>query len=336
MPAPRALITGAAGFAGPWLAAALLERGWSVTGLSRRPPEGLPARLPGFTGEDSGDRAVYTGPAGSWTCLAGDVTDTDGLHELLASERPDHLFHLAARSSAGASFARPAETLAVNAGGTLAVLEAVRRLPAGRRPRVVVVGSADEYGAPDQPRPLAEGAPLRPVSPYGASKAAATLLGRQYHAAHGLDVVVARPFSHIGPGQAPQFLFPSLARQIVAAERGSGPTELLVGDLSPRRDYLHVADVALAYVALALRGRPGRVYNICSGRGIALHDAASLLTQQARVPVTLRPDPARVRPADIPYLVGDPTRLIAETDWQQQRGIAAALHELLDWTRETT
>ena len=334
--APRVLITGAAGFVGPWLAHRLLADGAAVLGVSRGDGDDLPSRLPLFTGESQGDGRLYCGENGCWECRAGDILAPDLVGDLLADWRPDWVFHLAARSSAGDSFRHAAATVETNVQGTLAVLEAVRALPESRRPRVILAGSADEYGAPRAPVPLAESTPPRPVSPYGASKAAATLLGLQYHAAFGLDVVVARPFSHVGPGQSPRFLFPSLARQVVAAERGEGPRELAVGDLSHRRDYLPVTDVTAAYLALARRGRTGRVYNICSGRGIVLLDAAHLLLAGSQVPVTLRRDPARARPADIPLLVGDPTRLSAETGWRPTGSLEDALHKLLDWTRETT
>jgi GDP-4-dehydro-6-deoxy-D-mannose reductase len=330
----RDLVTGALGFAGLHLVRELLAAGREVTGLGRQPDGApAPAACGGFrrTGPAPGGAGLrYDGPAGAFTCHEGDLADPAAVTAALARARPDCVYHLAAQSSAAASFAAPGPTLTANVLGTLNLLEAVRALPAAERPRVVAVGSAEEYG----PRPadapaLTEDEPLDPVSPYAVSKAAATLLCRQYHRAYGIPVVVARPFAHTGPGQHPRFAFPSFARQIVAAERGQGPAEIVTGDLSPVRDLLHVQDVARAYCALAARGRPGEVYNVCSGTALTMADGLRILVAAATMPVTVRRDPSRDRPADTQRLVGDNRKLRADTGWEPERDAARALLDLL-------
>ena len=243
------------------------------------------------------------------------------------------MFHLAAQSSAGHSFREPVDTFASNVTGTLNLLEAVRALPAGARPAVLAVGSCEEYGPQPGSGPLGEETPLNPVSPYAVSKAAQTLLCRQYAGSWDLAIVVARAFSHTGPGQDTRFAFPSFARQIAAAEAGRGPTEVVTGDLSAVRDFLDVRDVVDAYRLLAARGAPGEVYNVCSGRALTIREGLEILVRGARRPVTVRTDPARSRPADTPRLVGDNTKLRRETGWQPGHGIEDALLGLLDEAR---
>ncbi len=311
-PATTALVTGAGGFVGTWLVRALAADGAEVAGLDRSP----------------GDRDL---PCPVHTL---DLADRDGLAAVLADVRPTVVYHLAAQSSAGRSFDDAAGTFDANVGGTLNLLEAVRSLPEDARPRVVIAGSAEEYGPPAERTPLHEGSPLRPVSPYGVSKVAVTMLGRQACRAWGLDVVLTRPFSHTGPGHSTDFVFPSFAARIAAVERGEAPPVLKVGNLSPLRDYLHVADVVDAYRLLADRGETGRVYNICSGRPFSVQTGLDILLDATDSDIAVETDPERMRPADVPWLVGDSTRLRSRTGWRPQHDIAGALKELLAWHRE--
>lgn len=331
------LVTGALGFAGLHLVRDLLRAGHQVTGFGKQPDGSAPpVAAGGFTrgpGE-GGPEVTYTGPEGSFCYRAGAVDDADAVREALASARPTVIYHLAAQSSAAASFAAPAETLSANLLGTLNVLEAARALPAGERPVIIAVGSAEEYGPQAGDTLLDEEAPLAPVSPYAVSKAAQTLLCRQYQRAYGVPVVIARPFSHTGPGQHPRFAFPSFARQIAAAEAGQGPAEILTGDLSPVRDFLDVRDVVRAYRLLADRGRPGEVYNICSGTALTMAEGLRILVSAAAVAITVRRDPSRDRPADTPRLVGDNRKLRDGTGWAPERDAASALLDLLAEARK--
>ncbi len=333
------LVTGALGFAGLHLVGALLTAGHTVVGLGRQ-PDGTPspATVGGFRrgdGAASGLPVVYTGPAGRLRYHETGLEDAAALARIVGFERPRVIYHLAAQSSAAASFNAPRETFSANLLGTLNLLEAVRALPPGDRPLVIAVGSAEEYGPqPEDAPPVTEGAPLAPLSPYAVSKVAQTLLCRQYHRSYGLPVIVARPFSHTGPGQNARFAFPSFARQIAAAEAGRGPAEILTGDLSPVRDFLDVRDVVQAYRALAARGRPGQTYNICSGTALTMERGLRILVAAATVPITVRHDPSRDRPSDTPRLVGDNSKLRSETGWVPESDAATALLDLLAEARK--
>jgi len=338
-PVTGALVTGALGFAGLHLVRELLAAGCRVTGLGRQfDGSAPPPRAGGFVraespGETPGFR--YEGPAGAFLYLEGRIEDPATVTAALDAARPATVYHLAAQSSAAASFGAPRETIVANLLGTLNLLEAVRALPPAVRPRVVAVGSAEEYGPqPPDSGLLTEEAPLAPVSPYAVSKAAQTLLCRQYHISYGVPVVIARPFSHTGPGQHPRFAFPSFAGQIAAAEAGKGPAEIRTGDLSPVRDFLDVRDVARAYVALADHGRPGEIYNICSGTSLTMAEGLRILVAAAAVPIAVRRDPSRDRPSDTPWLVGDNRKLRAETGWQPERSASSALLDLLAVARK--
>jgi GDP-4-dehydro-6-deoxy-D-mannose reductase len=276
----KALVTGSNGFVGRELVAHLEAAGDEVVGLDR----------------SSG----------------ADVTDAGAIREIIARHRPRAVYHLAAVSHIGDSWSAPARVFRVNAEGTLNVLVAARN--AGVE-RVLVVGSADEYGlVSEDDLPLSEEAPLRPVTPYGASKVAAEYLALQAFLGDGLGVIRVRSFNHTGPGQAEHFLVPALARRIAAAER-DGRKQAPVGSLDPVRDFLDVADVVAAYRLLVERGAPGEVYNVCSGVGRSVADVAEALLAMAHHAIELVPEPAMTRRLEIPRLVGDNTRLRAATGW---------------------
>ncbi len=338
MPVARpSLVTGPLGFVGRWLLPELLREG-PVVGVGLAPSERPAPRLGPFTlaGPDPHCEGglVYRGEPGAWTFMPIALADEEGLRRALDGCRPAAVYHLAAQSSAARSFTDPVGTIRTNVDGLQNLLEAVRALPREEAPTVLAVGSCEEYGAQPPDRPLPEDTVLRPVSPYGVSKAAATLLALQYHRSYGLPVLATRSFSHSGPGQDPRFAFPSFASQIAAIERGKAEPVLKVGDLSPVRDFLDVRDVVRAYRLLVAEGRPGEVYNVCSGRALTIGEGLEILLREARREIRVEPDPARYRPVDIPYMVGDATRLRRQTGWRPERDFAASLGELLAWARE--
>jgi GDP-4-dehydro-6-deoxy-D-mannose reductase len=199
---------------------------------------------------------------------------------------------------------------------------------------VVAVISADIYGRVGLDElPLREDAPLRPLSPYGASKAAADLVCLQAYLGYGLDVIRARPFTHIGPGQSARFVASALASRIAVAER-DGLGSIPVGTLDTRRDFTDVRDVVRAYRLLAEHGRAGEAYNICSGVDVSIQALADALVGLARRPVRLEFDPSLARPADVPVLRGDPTRIHALTGWKPEIPLAVTLQDLLDDWRQ--
>ncbi len=308
----RVLVTGIAGFVGPVVARALLERGHEVWGLARRP--GGP-RLAGL--------AVRLAEA--------DVRDAEAVARVVDAARPQAVIHLAGLTFGPAAEADPSAAYAANLGGTLAVLGALRaRAP---RARLVLASSGEVYGAarPEE-LPVDEDVPLRPVGIYGASKAAAEIAAAQWGRAYGLDVVRVRPFNHTGPGQDAAFVCAALARQVAAIEAGRQEPVLRVGNVDPVRDFADVRDIAAGYVAVLERGRAGEVYNLCSGEGTSIAEVIAILRTLARVPMRARSDPERVRTVDVPRLVGSPARVARDTGWRARIPLAETLRAVLeDW-----
>ncbi len=307
MTAPRALVTGSGGFVGRRLCALLEASGWEVAGADLRVTDGAAARVAADLSTPEGVDAALG--------LAGEVT---------------HVFHLAAATSVADSLKRPLEHLRINAGGTILLAEALRV----RRPgaRLVYIGSAEVYGPP-QFLPMTEEHPLAPANPYAVSKAAADQYCAWLASAGALDVVRLRPFNHTGPGQPDVFVLPSFARQIAEAAAGLRPPVLRTGNLTVRRDFLHVDDVVRAYLAAALRGRTGEAYNVCSGVSWRLGQVLDRMRALSGVEVDLEQDPALYRPADIPELRGSAEKLRADTGWEPAVSFDTLLTELLDHWR---
>jgi GDP-4-dehydro-6-deoxy-D-mannose reductase len=223
----------------------------------------------------------------------------------------------------------------VNVGGLLALLGAVRaEVP---KARVLAVGSADVYGAVERRElPVREETPFRPVSVYGASKAAADVTAAQWARAYGLDVVRARPFNHTGPGQDPAFVCSALARQVASIEAGTQEPVLRVGNVDPVRDFSDVRDVAAGYVALLERGRTGEAYNLCSGSGSSIAEVIAILRTHARVALRAHSDPALRRAVDVERIVGSHERATRDTGWAPRIPLDATLGALLDDWRART
>jgi GDP-4-dehydro-6-deoxy-D-mannose reductase len=301
------LVTGAGGFVGPHLARALVAHGATVHGCGLgEPPAGT--------------------PLASWRTL--DLADVVGLCETLRQTAPDGIVHLAGQSSAARSFEAPEETMRANVAGTANLLDAVKlEAPAAR---VVVVGTSEAYGPCEPGTRLTETATFRPVSPYALSKATADELAGSFAATHGLDIVRARPFGHTGPGQTDRFVVPGWARQIAAIEAGRAEPVLRVGNLEVTRDLSDVRDIVLGYIALLQRGARGAAYNLCRGEGTALTAVIEKLTAMAHVTVRVEVDPARLRPADVPWLVGDPSFVARDCGWSVKIPLEDTLRDVLD------
>lgn len=298
----KAVVTGARGFVGPHLVDHLESNGDEVTGLDRRGPT---------------------------PC---DVTDPEAVRDALADTKPDAVYHLAALSHVGESWKAPALAFRVNAEGTLNVLRACSEAGVSR---VLVIGSSEEYGEVDPADiPLDEDAPLRPKTPYGASKVAAGYCALQAFLGDNLGAIRVRPFSHTGPGQEPRFVVPALAGRIARAER-DGDTEIAVGNLDAVRDLTDVRDMVRAYRLLVCDGEPGEVYNACSGRGVAISQIAELLLGLATYDIKLRVDPDLVRPVEVPRLVGDNHKLVATTGWEPKYSLQETIADVLDFARAT-
>ena len=294
----RSLITGGRGFVGQWMASHLRELGDDVVCI---------------------DREV-------------EITDAVALLAALTDAAPEAIYHLAALTHVGQSWDEPLRVLEVNVIGTGALLAAARQC--GSDPRVLVTSSAEVYGAVTDPDllPLREDSPTAPLTPYAASKLAAEAVAAQAHLGHGQHVIIVRPFNHIGPGQTPNFAVPALARRIVAAER-SGAGTIPVGNLSARRDFTDVRDVVRAYRLLIESGRPGAVYNVCSGRDISIREIADGLLGLAGTSLEFETDPSLVRPVEVPVLRGDPGRLADATGWAPAVPLEQTLADVLAYWR---
>lgn len=292
----RALVTGAGGFVGHHLAEHLATAGDEVI-TTDRSIDGL------------------------------DITDAPALLEAFRRTRPEVVYHLAGASDVGGSWSTPQATFRSNAEGTLNILWAARESGVER---VLTVGSADVYGkVGEADLPIVEDLAMRPVSPYAASKAAADHVALQANLGYGQHVIRARPFNHLGPGQSNRFVAAALAERVAINERAA-ESMVKVGNLSPRRDFTDVRDVVQAYRLLVEHGRAGEVYNVCSGRAIAVRTLAEQLLSLAMIPMELVTDPDLERPVDIPVLLGDDSRIRADTGWTPEIPLEVTLRDLLD------
>ena len=260
-----------------------------------------------------------------------DLDDPAAAAAVIQEVRPDGIVHLAGQSSVQQSWLDPGGTLRTNVLGIVHLLDAARA--ASLRPAVLVVGSAEEYGPVGEAElPIREDAPLRPASPYAVSKVAQGALARLYGPAGGMRVVLTRTFHHTGPGRGEAFAESSFARQIAEIEHGLRPAVIEVGNLDAVRDFCDVRDVVRAYLLLLENGEPGQAYNVCSGRGLRIREVLDLLLASSSARVEVRVDKERLRPADVPAQVGDPSRLRAATAWEPRIPIAETLRDLLsDW-----
>ncbi len=262
--------------------------------------------------------------------VPGDLTDPASLDRVMAAARPEIVFHLAAASSAAQAWEDPAGTLKNNAVGQINLFEAMRKH--SLQPVTVIASSADVYGRPET-NPTDETSPLRPVSPYGVSKATQELVAFQYHQAYRIPVLCLRLYNHTGPGQPARFVASSFARQIAGIEKGQLPPRIDVGNLEVEREFMDVRDVVRAYWLAAERCLPGNAYNVCSGRIASIREVLDLLLEMADADVAVQADPGLIRPADIPIQHGANHRFISATGWQPKIPLVETLKDLLGWWR---
>ncbi|MFB3853356.1 MAG: GDP-mannose 4,6-dehydratase [Vicinamibacterales bacterium] len=306
------LVTGAAGFAGSHLLD-LLEKGPGEVVAWRRLEDPLP---PGRTGNEL-----------RW--MQVDALDRQAVEDAIAEIRPDHVYHCAGAAHVGASWACTRETLEVNVLGTHYLLESLRR--SGLSARVLLPGSAYVYRQSDHP--ITEDDPVLPASPYALSKLAQELAGQRAASDDGLEVLLPRAFNHFGPRQAPSFSTSSFAQQVAAIEAGLAEPVIKVGNLSARRDMTDVRDTVRAYQCLMQTGRPGVIYNVCSGKARRVGEVLDALLAAARVRITVETDPSRLRPQDAALVLGDPSRIQRETGWAPAIPFERSVADLLDYWR---
>jgi GDP-4-dehydro-6-deoxy-D-mannose reductase len=301
------LVTGATGFAGGHLVDSLVRDGQCVHAWAN--PSGR-----------SPDRSL----AGvSWQTV--DLLDRNAVRDALAAASPSAIYHCAGVADVQGSWHAPARALRINVIGTHHLLAAARAI--GLKARILITGSALVYRPSDYP--IAEDSPLGPATPYGVSKLAQELLALE----SPLQVILARSFNHAGPRQDPSYVTSAFARQLAEIEAGRLEPVLHVGNLDSTRDITDVRDTVHAYRALVARAQPQRPYNVCRGQAYRIRDLLDILLSISRVRVRVETDPTRLRPSDLPILVGNPARIASDTGWQARIPIEQTLADLLDYWR---
>lgn len=315
--AKKALITGIAGFVGSHMAELLLSQGYEVYGLSR--PRSKMDHLEGILGKLHLEDA--------------DLLDSHSLYTTINKIRPDYIFHLAAQSFVPTSWGSPAVTLEVNIVGSANVFEAVRQV--GIDPVIQIACSSEEYGLvhPDEV-PIKETNPLRPLSPYAVSKLAMDYLGYQYFESYKMKIIRTRGFNHTGPRRGDTFAESTFAKQIALIEKGKQEPVIYVGNLEASRDYTDVRDMVRAYLLAVEKCDPGEVYNIATGNAIKIADVLNLMLSMSKVKVEIKEDPKRMRPSDVPVLLGDNTKFVEKTGWKPEIPFKKTAEDLLNYWRE--
>jgi GDP-4-dehydro-6-deoxy-D-mannose reductase len=294
----RALVTGGDGFVGRHLLAHLRSLGDEATGVDRE-------------------------------C---DVTDAASVRAVLERVRPDAIYHLAALTAVGASWSDPVEYTRVNVLGTQNILDAAHDVVASAS--VVVVSSADVYGVVrPEDLPLVESFRVAPANPYASSKVEAEHVAQAAVREHAQRVLIARPFNHVGPGQSTDFVVPAIVSRLLEAV-DDGATEIVVGDLSTRRDFSDVRDVVRAYRLLAEHGVSGEVYNIASGVDVGLFDIAQRLVAAIAPDVALVTDESLIRPVEVPVSRGSYDKVRRATKWRPEITLDTSLHDVIEEMRQ--
>ena len=317
MSAKKALVTGIAGFVGSHLAELLLQNGVEVYGLcrSRSKLDNIESIINKLHLEDA------------------DLLDSHSLYTTITRIKPDYIFHLAAQSFVPTSWVSPSVTLEVNIVGSANLFEAVRQ--ANIEPVIQIACSSEEYGLVHQNElPIKETNPLRPLSPYAVSKVAMDYLGYQYYQSYKVKIIRTRGFNHTGPRRGETFAESNFAKQIALIEKSKQDPIIYVGNLDAQRDYTDVRDMVRAYVLAVEKCTPGEVYNIAVGRAVKIGDMLDLLISYSKAKVTIKSDPSRMRPSDVPVLIGDNSLFTAKTGWKPEIPFEKTMEDLLNYWRE--
>jgi GDP-4-dehydro-6-deoxy-D-mannose reductase len=311
----RALVTGLNGFAGSHLADFLLMQGEvEIVGAGIGSVENI-AHL--------GTRVKF---------IEGNLTDPNFTASLLAQTLPDRIYHLAGQAFAPISWQDPWTTIEINLRSEVNLLHAAAQMKSPAR--ILVIGSLDEYGRIDASQvPVTEQTPMRPDSPYAVSKISQDFLGLQYFLNYDLHIVRVRPSNHIGPRQNEQFVTSNFAKQIAEIEAGLREPILYVGNLTAKRDFTDVRDMMRAYYLALEHGVAGEVYNIGSGRAVAIQDMLGMLLKSSRVPIHAQEDAERLRPSDTPVVYCDAKKFRAQTGWEPTIPLETSLHDILNYWR---
>ncbi len=308
----KALIIGAAGFVGPYLAAHLTEEcGMQVyaTKLTQNNLCDVKAEVHSLN-----------------------ILNKEEIIDLLYRIRPDYIFHLAAQSSVALSWKNPGLTIDVNIKGSVNVMDAVRELY--YKPKVLLIGSGEEYGRirPGE-TPISEDNYLRPGNLYAATKVCQNMIANIYATAYDMELVMVRAFNHIGPKQASIYVVSDFCRQVVEIEKGLRESVMMVGNLKAMRDFTDVRDVVRAYALLAEHGKAGETYNVGSGHAVEIREILDLIISQSNVEVEVRVDPNKIRPVDVPIIEADTSKLRELTGWEQRIPLKQTIYETMEYWR---
>lgn len=263
-----------------------------------------------------------------------DITDAERVEAALERICPDQIYHLAAQASVGLSWKLPAKTLEINALGTMYLLEGLRKY--APKARVLLVGSAEQYGRVEPDKlPIPERYSLRGDNPYSISKMTQELMAHMYAEHYGMQVIIVRAFNHIGPGQAKNFVIPDWCAQVASMERGEMEHVLKVGNIRVKRDFTDVRDIVSAYTLLMERGEAGQIYNVGSGKAHSLEEVLQkILSASTLSDIRYEVDEQKLRPADIPILEGDITKLRQATGWEPKYGLEQSIQDILEEMRK--
>ena len=318
----KALITGITGFVGSHLAEYLLSRNIEVHGIYR-----WRSRMENIEGIKN-----------DITLINADIKDAHSIQTAFKYIEPDYCFHLAGQSFVKESWSSPSETMSANILGTVNVLEAIRTECPDCK--IQLAGSSEEYGlVKPEEAPIKETNDLKPMSPYGVSKVALDKLGVLYNLSYGLHTVVTRAFNHEGPRRGEVFVTSNFAKQIAEIEKSvlshlDGVKMVLrVGNLEAKRDWTDVRDMVQAYWLAITMGTPGEVYNICRGQAWSVQEMLGTLLSMTQANITIEQDPKRLRPSDVPLLLGDCTKFKDLTGWTPAISFETMLTDMLDYWR---
>jgi GDP-4-dehydro-6-deoxy-D-mannose reductase len=263
-----------------------------------------------------------------------DLKDIDSMTQVIESVRPDYVLHLAGQSSVPASFENPLDTHQVNFLGTMNLLDALKKIQFTGS--MVYISSGEVYGRViEQDMPVTELHRLKPQNPYSVSKVAAEFLCQQYCISEGMNIIIARPFNHVGPGQSERFAVSSFAKQVAEIALGLKPPMLSTGSLDTTRDFTDVRDVVRAYLLLLLHGKTGEIYNICSGRDYSMEDILQKMFEISGVKCSVTTDPARLRANEQKAMRGSFAKIQTAIGWQPQISIEQSLQDAISaWKEE--
>lgn len=304
----KILVIGASGFAGPYLCKNLIDSGYDVFGSK------LESQKQNFNGQ----------------CVNLNILNEDEIIKTIDEIKPDYIIHLAAQSSVKLSWDNPSLTFNINVIGIINIFEALRKL--NLRPRILIVGSSEEYGKVNK-NLIDENIETDPLNFYALSKVTQEKIALIYHKNYGFDVICARSFNHIGPGQSTQFVVSNFAKQIVDIEKTNKDGNIYVGNLSAKRDFSDVRDIVNAYRLLIEKGQNGQLYNVGSGNSIEISEILSKLISLSKAKINVVIDKNRFRPIDTPEIKANINKLKNDTRFKAEHNIDETLLEVLNYFR---